>query len=131
MSSAAKPRSPKNSYHHGDLRRALTKAAWGLVRKEGVEALTLREVARKVGVTHAAPYHHFPSREALLDALSEEGFEELGNAMEAAIAGITDPSERLHVIGRVYIDQARAHPERIQVMFRCHPGPPQEDDPAS
>lgn len=131
MPPAAKSRPAKNAYHHGDLRRALTEAAWRLVRKDGVEALTLREVARRVGVTHAAPYHHFPSREALLDALSEEAFEALGDAMEASIVNVTDPTERLRAIGRAYIDQARAHPERAQVMFRRHPGPPQEHTPDS
>jgi AcrR family transcriptional regulator len=113
------------------LRRALTDAAWHLVRREGVEALTLREVARKVGVTHAAPYHHFPSREALLEALSEEAFEGLGASMEAATKGVEDPVERLMAVGRAYIDFGRAHPERMQVMFRRQPGPPEEKDPKS
>ncbi|MFT3921773.1 MAG: TetR/AcrR family transcriptional regulator [Myxococcales bacterium] len=128
MARATSQRPAKHGYHHGDLRRALIEAAWRLVRKEGVEALTLREVARKVGVTHAAPYHHFASREALLDALAEEGFEALGKAMSGATQGISDPTERLFVLGRVYIDEAKAHPERLQVMFRRHPGPPSEED---
>src|SRR6186997_1557994 len=111
-------RPTKRAYHHGDLRRALLDAAFKLVRKEGLEALTLREVARKVGVTHAAPYHHFESREVLLDVMADEAFEALDVAMVAAIAGLDAPTERLLAVGRAYIDHARAHPEHTEVMFR-------------
>jgi AcrR family transcriptional regulator len=109
---------PRKSYHHGDLRRALLDAAWSLTERHGLRALTLREVARKVGVTHAAPYHHFKDREALLDAMSVEAFEALDRAMQEAKEGATDPSERLFLLGRAYIDFACAHPERVEVMFR-------------
>ena len=118
------PKAAKPAYHHGDLRRALTEAAWELVREHGLDALTLREVARKVGVTHAAPYHHFESREALLDALAEEAFGALASAMEAVSLRERDPVDRLMAVGRAYIDFGRAHPERLQVMFRRRPGPP-------
>jgi AcrR family transcriptional regulator len=118
MKKTASERSAKRSYHHGDLRRALLDAAWRLVKKQGLEALTLREVARKVGVTHAAPYHHFPSRESLLDALTEEAFSALDRKMVAASQQAADPAELLLALGRCYIDTARAHPEHVQVMFR-------------
>ena len=86
---AAKRDTPaaKRNYHHGDLRRALLDAAWRLVAEKGLAALTLRELARAAGVSHAAPYHHFPSRTALLDALAEEGFAGLDRAMGEALAG--------------------------------------------
>ena len=93
-----------------------------------MEALTLREVARKVGVTHAAPYHHFPTRDALLDAIADEAFSLLDAAMHEAVAGEGTASTRLIALGRAYIDFARAHPERLQVMFRrrCADGAPVE-----
>ncbi|HEY6879618.1 MAG TPA: helix-turn-helix domain-containing protein, partial [Polyangiales bacterium] len=78
------PASKKRGYHHGDLRRALIDAAWGLLREGGSRALTLREVARAVGVTHAAPYHHFPTHASLLDALAEDAFVGLEAAMRLA-----------------------------------------------
>ena len=135
---AAKRDSPaaKRNYHHGDLRRALLDAAWRLVAEKGLAALTLREVARAAGVSHAAPYHHFPSRTALLDALAEEGFAGLdramGEAMGEAKAGPAaggpaevgqtprpvDGADVMVRIGRAYVDFACAHPEQLQVMFR-------------
>ena len=131
---AAKRDSPaaKRTYHHGDLRRALLDAAWRLVAEKGLAALTLREVARAAGVSHAAPYHHFPTRTALLDALAEEGFASLDRAMGEAMAGpeTGDPAEVGQTprpvdgadvmvrIGRAYVDFACAHPEQLQVMFR-------------
>src|SRR4029079_14956503 len=78
----------KRPYHHGDLEAALLRAAGKLLDKEGVEALSLREVARRAGVSHAAPYRHFPERDALLAALAVEGFEWLAvGQREAAAAG--------------------------------------------
>lgn len=147
---AAKRDSPaaKRNYHHGDLRRALLDAAWRLVAEKGLAALTLRELARAAGVSHAAPYHHFPTRTALLDALAVEGFAGLDRAMaeakagpaagdqaaEAATSGPGDPlpspaepgqtprpvdgADVMVRIGRAYVDFACAHPEQLQVMFR-------------
>src|SRR6478609_9883931 len=64
-------------YHHGDLRNGLLEAARAILEEESLAALTLRAVARKAGVSHAAPYRHFPNHEALLVELSVEGFQEL------------------------------------------------------
>src|SRR5262245_40005842 len=77
--SAAGPK--KGRYHHGDLRRALLEAALELIRAEGQAVLTLREVARRAGVTHAAPYRHFKNKEALLAAVAEEGFRDMTQRM--------------------------------------------------
>jgi AcrR family transcriptional regulator len=109
---------PKRSYHHGDLRRALLDGAWQLVCEGGLAALSLREVARAVGVSHAAPYHHFPTRGALLDALAEQGFIGIEQSMRLAKGDLTDAGEVLTAIGRGYIDFAREHPEQVLVMFR-------------
>src|SRR5258708_6887496 len=111
------PRVPrKKSYHHGDLRRALLDAALALLEKSGVEALTLREGARRVGVTAGAPYHHFADKEAIVASVAEEGFVELGEAMAAA-RDAADPASRLGAMGRSYVRFAVAHPAHFRVMF--------------
>jgi len=69
--------SARRSYHHGDLRRVLIATALELAEEQDVSNLTLREVARRAGVTHSAPYHHFPTKESLLAAVAEEGFRAL------------------------------------------------------
>lgn len=112
------PRSPKRTYHHGDLRRALLDAALHILDEEGVHALTLREVARRVGVTQAAPYHHFADKEAILAALAEEGFVELLDAMVRARDGAGPrASARLKAMGIGYVDFAVKHPAHFRIMF--------------
>jgi AcrR family transcriptional regulator len=102
----------RRAYHHGDLEVALTRAAGKILEKEGVEALSLREVARRAGVSHNAPYRHFSDREALLAALAEEGFEQLGAAQrKAAEAG------GLRAMGEAYIQFALLNPQRFRLMF--------------
>ena len=102
----------KRHYHHGDLPAALLLAAGKTLEKEGVEALTLRTLARRTGVSHAAPYRHFRHREALLAALAAEGFAMLGRAQrEAAAAG------GLRGMGEAYVRFALAHPQRFRLMF--------------
>src|ERR1700686_3355801 len=71
-------------YHHGNLREALLQAAERTVRERGVQDLSLRELAREIGVSHAAPRRHFPDRQALLDALAEAGFARLGADLRTA-----------------------------------------------
>lgn len=118
---------PRTTYHHGNLREALLDAAEALLSKRGIEGLTLREVARRAGVSHGAPYHHFTSRDALLAALAERGFTDLGRAMQAA-AGVT-PRDRLVAICEAYVAFAAVHPTRFRLMFgpllaskALHPG---------
>ncbi|MGB3938140.1 MAG: TetR/AcrR family transcriptional regulator, partial [Burkholderiales bacterium] len=105
-------RSRKRSYHHGDLPAALLQAAGKILEKEGVEALALRTLARRTGVSHGAPYRHFRDRESLLAALAAEGFAMLGRAQrEAAAAG------GLRAMGEAYVRFALAHPQRFRLMF--------------
>jgi AcrR family transcriptional regulator len=105
-------RRKKRAYHHGDLRAALSRAAGNILEKEGLEALKLRAVARRAGVSHGAPYRHFPDREALLAALAAEGFAMLGEAQRAAaIAG------GLRGRGEAYVRFALEHPQRFRLMF--------------
>ncbi len=108
-------------YHHGDLRRALVDAAFELVKEHGPRGITLREAARRAGVTHAAPYRHFADKEALLAALAEEGFVRLRSAIERVIEGVS-ALEQLEVLGVAYVRFARAHPSQFRVMFGAEMG---------
>ncbi len=112
------------SYHHGDLRRAILEAALGLVARKGVEAFSLREAAREVGVSPAAAYRHFEDKAALLEALANEGMARLVMAMEKAIArapGAPGSAARaaaeLAAVGRAYVEFAVAHASHFRVMF--------------
>lgn len=96
------------TYHHGDLRSAVLSAAWKLIEKEGMSGLSVREAARRAGVSHNAPYRHFADREALLAALVAEGFELLNKALENR-AG--------RELGEAYIAFALEHPKRFRLMF--------------
>ena len=116
MPERAKP----SAYHHGDLRRALLAAAEMVLAERGVEGFTLRECARRAGVSHAAPAHHFGDVTGLLTALAALGFETLTAAMREARAGIEDPTERLRAIGRGYVTFARGYPERFRLTFDWH-----------
>ena len=108
------------AYHHGDLRRALLAAAEVVLTERGVEGFTLRECARRAGVSHAAPAHHFGDVTGLLTALAALGFETLTAAMREARDGIADPAERLRAIGRGYVAFARQYPERFRLAFSWH-----------
>ncbi|HMU82362.1 MAG TPA: TetR/AcrR family transcriptional regulator [Leptospiraceae bacterium] len=114
------PASPRKaavkSYHHGDLRSAVLDEADRLLEKHGIENLSLRDVAQNLGVSHAAPYRHFPRKLDLLLALAEKGFSELGDAMEKAFTA-KSPEERFQSSGLLYVKLAVAHPVRTQLMF--------------
>lgn len=106
-------------YHHGDLRTAVLVAAEKILEKEGVDALTLRAVARSVGVSHTAPKNHFESLEGLLSELAAVGYRRYGQVLSAAMdrAG-ADPRQRMQAMGRAYVGFARTHPGMFQLMFR-------------
>lgn len=110
-------RKPARRYHHGDLRRALVEASSELCDQGGAAAVTLRGVARRLGVSHAAPGHHFPERARLLAAVAARGFEELADAMERAAAKAPSALESLKAAGVAYVEYAVAHPERFRLMF--------------
>ncbi len=109
----------KKSYHHGDLRKALVDAAAILAAASGPEAVSLREVAKKAGVSHAAPYHHFKNRAELLHGVALEGFRLMFEEMEVAAAkSYTSPVDRLNATGLAYIRFAVGHPHYFRAMFR-------------
>jgi AcrR family transcriptional regulator len=108
-------KTPTRHYHHGDLKRALLEASIELIREEGVDALTVAEVGRRVGVSSAAPYKHFADRQALLRALAEEGSRRLGEAIVAATQGSTDPRETFRLSGVAYIRWAAENPALYRI----------------
>lgn len=112
-------RGARQSYHHGDLRRALLAAAEAELIEKGPDGFTLRGCARRAGVSHAAPAHHFGDAAGLLAALAADGFERLLAAMKArtAAADDADADSRLAAAGLGYIDFARANPALFRLMF--------------
>jgi AcrR family transcriptional regulator len=118
--SSAGESSPKGSYHHGNLREALVEAAIGILAAEGPTGLGLRCAARAAGVSAAAPYHHFGSKEGLLAAVAAEGFRRLTASQaesEGRSPGDLAPRERISRLGRTYVRFARTNPELYQLMF--------------
>jgi AcrR family transcriptional regulator len=110
--------SKRGTYHHGDLKRALTDAALQLVQEKGPKGFTLREVARRAGVSAAAPYRHFADKTQLLAAAATQGFVQLHETLDGtAAATMTDLAEQVVAMGRAYIRWAVGHPDYYQVMF--------------
>lgn len=106
------------SYHHGALREALLTAALEIIEEDGLEALTLRGVAARANVSHAAPAHHFPTLRALRTALGEIGFQRFGEEMARARAGAPQtPEDQLRAAGVGYLAFARANPGLFKLMF--------------
>jgi AcrR family transcriptional regulator len=109
---------PKKSYHHGDLKNALVKAGAGVLAKEGLGGFSLRKVARKAGVSHAAPYAHFTDRQSLIAAISTDGFNRLYQALDQAIQlNDGDPLRQLSAGARAYVEFALGDPERYKITF--------------
>src|SRR5258705_9177027 len=95
---------PSRPYHHGNLRSALLAHAERALSEGGAGELSLRELAREAGVSHAAPRRHFPDKQALLDALALDGFERLGDQIQAAFDSAGKPfKKRLTAFARAYV----------------------------
>jgi AcrR family transcriptional regulator len=108
----------ERSYHHGNLRVALLEQAELTVRERGVQELSLRELAREVGVSHGAPRRHFCDRQALLDALAEAGFMRLGFELRGAVDGAGDDFQpRLRAIAAAYVRFATRDAALLELMF--------------
>ncbi|WP_371129755.1 TetR/AcrR family transcriptional regulator [Streptomyces sp. 2231.1] len=111
--------SPANRpYHHGDLRAALLESAERTLREKGAGALSLREMARDIGVSHAAPGRHFKDKQALIDALALDGYERLNEALSSA-ADRPDQSfeQQMTALARAYLGFAVENPELLELMF--------------
>lgn len=105
------------AYHHGDLRAALLAAAAEVIAERGVDGFSLRETARRAGVSPAAPGHHFGDARGLLTALAAESFKEFGDALAAGDVG-TDRVARVRRQGAAYVRFALAHPAKFDLLWR-------------
>ncbi len=105
------------AYHHGALREALIDAAESILEERGVEGFSLREAARRAGVSPAAPGHHFGDARGLLTAVATRAFRDFGDALEAGDVGLSR-MERLRGIGMAYVRFALANRARFELMWR-------------
>ncbi len=103
-------------YHHGDLRRELLRVAREAVARHGAQAVSLSALARLAGVSQPAPYRHFPDRDALLEAVAAEAFEDFARTLTEAVAG-REPADALIAIARAYVSFGEANVELYRVMF--------------
>lgn len=108
------------AYHHGDLPAALLAAVNSAVAECGVSGVSLRDVARRAGVSHSAPAHHFGSKAGLLTAFATAGYQMLAESVihEVAASGAGGGAAELAAIGRGYVRFALGHPAHFEVMFR-------------
>ena len=117
-SSSTAPRRAVAPYHHGDLRRALIDTALNMVIEEGAWNFTLREVARRAGVSHTAPYNHFEDKSALLAEVAALGSQSLTRTLEAAAHGQSRSARQAFAaIGAAYVRFAVEHPAHYRLMF--------------
>jgi len=104
-------------YHHGDLRRAILEAALELIKESGIQSLSLREIARTIGVTPAAPYHHLKDRGELLVQIGMQGYGHLLQILEQAAAAAGGAEDECEAEFRAYLHFAREHSAVYAVMF--------------
>nr|WP_042187036.1 TetR/AcrR family transcriptional regulator [Kibdelosporangium sp. MJ126-NF4]CEL17762.1 Transcriptional regulator, TetR family [Kibdelosporangium sp. MJ126-NF4]CTQ91014.1 Transcriptional regulator, TetR family [Kibdelosporangium sp. MJ126-NF4] len=103
------------AYHHGDLRRAVLDAALEVIAADGPSAISLRDLARRAGVSHAAPAHHFKDKAGLLTAIAVEGNELLADSLAEAVG---DEHDEFIDLGMRYVRFALEHPAHFEVMYR-------------
>ena len=109
---------PSKNYHHGDLKNALIKAGVEILAKEGVGGLSLRKVAQRAGVSHNAPYSHFPDKQSLIAAISTVGFKQLYDDLDRAISSCPDdPKKQLQEGAWAYVQFAMDNTETFKIMF--------------
>jgi AcrR family transcriptional regulator len=118
LAAAAKEAAPAAAAATNDTRQRVLEAAELLIRTEGLEALSFREVARRAGVSHQAPYHYFPDKQAILAALAQEGFALLTERLRAARSSAPTASARMEAIGQAYVSVALERPAHFKIMFR-------------
>jgi len=108
-----------DTYHHGHLREALLDAVGGIIDERGVGAVSLREAARRAGVSHSAPAHHFGDKAGLMSAFAARGFDRFGKGMRAAADAVDTPEDRLRAIGLSYLRFSVEERASFEVMFRA------------
>ena len=110
----------KTAYHHGDLKEALLDAAEAVLRDNGLQGFTLRECARRAGVSHAAPKHHFGDVRGVLTEIAARGFRQLSRRLRSKLRAAGDDLDAQFVAtADAYVGFAEAHPEHFRIMFRC------------
>ena len=119
-----RPPSASDTYHHGDLPRALVQAALELAAEDKDWNFSLREVARRAGVSHNAPYNHFPHKRDLLDAAAAAGHDLLRSELTAAVAKIADPRAALTKMSSAYVSFGIKNPALYRLMFSVVPSGP-------
>ena len=123
------PKKPER-YHHGDLKNALLNAARDLVSEGSVDGFTLREVARRAGVSPAAPYHHFADKNDLVRQLAIRAFDTMRQNLQTAADSTADSAQQLEAMGVAYLHFAFTHAAEFRFMFKrelC--APPGQPDP--
>lgn len=118
----------KQGYHHGDLRNALVGEGLKLLEEAGHSDFTLRDLARRVGVSAAAPYAHFTDKSALLAAIATTGFVQLKAALESAVAGDRAPADQFLHMGSAYVRFGMDHPALYKLMFASEELPARHDE---
>src|ERR1700730_15760000 len=113
----ATPTTGERPYHLGDLRRMLLEEGWAATIESGGKDISLREIARRAGVSPTAPFHHFRNKEALLVAVADGGCERLPATPRKRVASIDDPTKRLRIVLRTYMGFAIEHPAVFFRMF--------------
>ncbi|SNT05523.1 DNA-binding transcriptional regulator, AcrR family [Rhodococcoides kyotonense] len=108
---------PEQPYHHGNLRSTLLEQAEATLTRVGVEGLSLRQLARDVGVSHAAPSKHFRDKQTLLDALAESGFHRMTAAMTNAVDGPADARSRMFALAHTYVHFALDNAALLALMY--------------
>ena len=109
---------PPKKYHHGDLKNALIKAGVEILSKDGVSGLSLRKVAKRAGVSHSAPYAHYPDKQSLIAAISTEGFKQLYVELENAVLPYgDDPKQQLKEGAWAYVQFAMNNTDTFNIMF--------------
>lgn len=125
-----KPRAGR--YHHGDLRSALIEEGLALLDTRAPEDVSLREIARNVGVSATAVYRHFPDKAALLTALCDVGGQRMAEAFRAAMDSAADTQDAFKAMGRAYVKFALANPSVFRLMMtRAAPGGDRSDGPSA
>ena len=125
----AKTQSHERPYHHGDLRRAIVKAALEILNETQSLEFSLRELTRRAGVSHNAPYKHFADKRELLAAVSAAGFETLTKRMAREIADGGNARDQLFAMLRAYIDHGVENPALYNLMFGGYLGGPNRSRP--
>jgi len=112
-------RKRKTDYHHGHLRAALVECGLDLIEEQGIPALTLREIGKRLRVSRTAPYAHFKDKAALLAAIREAGFIEFGKTLEAAQKGAAGFAAQMDAFSIAYFRFAKEHPAHFEVLFNA------------